>query len=191
MINLHKYVKEKYGLEALHHLQLWGKGVVKDSDYRNHRIFTLRCISHNLGPVSIKLKPSDSKLSIGTRKIIQRAERQLLQDRVKCINRRIEESGKNININKTKLASLVTSAEDLDKCIKFIKEVREGRYGKVKDRQVRKFQNLISKNDSNNNNRAGRDSRANNNGFEQAVNANNLDRSNNNSNNNNPMCHHN
>ena len=73
--------------------------------------------------------------------------------------------------------------------MKFIKEVREGRYGKVKDRQVRKFQNLINKNNSNNNNRAGRDSRTNNNGLEQAVNANNIDRSNNNSNNNNPMPH--
>ena len=69
---------KKYGLEALHHLQLWEKGVVKDSDYRNHRIFTLRCISYNLVPVSIKLKPSDSKLSIAAGKIIQRAERQLL-----------------------------------------------------------------------------------------------------------------
>ena len=146
---------------------------MKDSNYRNHRTFTLRCISHNLVPVSIKLKPADSKLSIGARNIIQRAERKLLQDRVKCINRTIEESGNSININKTKLASLVTSAEDLDKCIKFIKEVREGRYGKVKDRQVRKFQNLINKNNSNNNNRAGGGSRANNNGLEQAVNANN------------------
>ena len=100
MINLHKYVKEKYGLEALHHLQLWEKGVVQDSNYRNHRIFTLRCISHNLVPASIKLKPSDSKLSIGARKIIQRAERQLLQDRVKCINRTIQESDNSININK-------------------------------------------------------------------------------------------
>ena len=163
--------------------------MVKDSDYRSHRIFTLRCISHNLVLVSIKLKPSDSKLSVGARKIIQRAERQLLQDRVKCISRTIEESGNSININKTKQASLVTSGEDFDKCSKFIKEVREGRYGKVKDRHVRKFQNLINKTNSNNNNRAGRDSRSNNNGLEQAVNANNLDRSNNNSNNNNPMPH--
>ena len=74
MIDLHKDIKEKYGIEALHQLQLWEKGVVQENDYRNHRIFTLKCISNNLVPVSVKLKPSYSKLSQGARKIIQRAE---------------------------------------------------------------------------------------------------------------------
>ena len=40
---------------------------------------------------------------------------------------------------------------DFDRCSKFIKEVREDRYGKVKDRQVRKFHNLINKSKNNNN----------------------------------------
>ena len=70
---------------------------------------------------------------------------QLLQDRVKCINKTIEDSGNRINNNKTKLASLVTSAGDLDKCSKFINEVRGVRYYKVKERQVRKFNNLLHK----------------------------------------------
>ena len=50
----------------------------------NHRRFTLKCISHSLTPVSIKHKPTKSKLKINAsaRKIIERAERQLLQDRV-------------------------------------------------------------------------------------------------------------
>ena len=80
----------------------------------------MKCISNNLVLVSVRLRSSCSKLSQGARKIIERAERQLLQDRVRCINKTIEDSGNNIN-NKPKLASLVTNAVDLDRCSKFIK----------------------------------------------------------------------
>ena len=55
----------------------------------------MRCISKNLVPVSIKLKPDKSKLSQWARKIIEKAERQLLQDRVRCINKTIEDKGHN------------------------------------------------------------------------------------------------
>ena len=75
---------------------------MKASNYRNHRIFTLKCISHSLTLVSIKLKSTKSKLKISTsaRKIIERAERQLLQDRVQGINKVTEVSDN--NGNKTK-----------------------------------------------------------------------------------------
>ena len=84
------YIKENYGQEALHQLPLWEKDVIKLSHYRNHRIFILRCISHNLVPVSVQLKLTYSKLSQGARKIIGKAERQLLQDRVRCITRQLK-----------------------------------------------------------------------------------------------------
>ena len=81
MINLHKNIKEKYGLEALQQLHLWEKNVIRVSDYKNHRIFTLKCIGQNLIPVSIRLKPITSKqnISASARKIIERAEKQLMQ----------------------------------------------------------------------------------------------------------------
>ena len=44
MINIHQNIKEKYGLEALQQLPLSEKNVIKVSDYKNHRIFTLRYI---------------------------------------------------------------------------------------------------------------------------------------------------
>ena len=162
MINLHKNIKEQYGIEALQQLCLWEKNVLRASDYRNHRMITLKCISHNLTPVSIKLKPTKSKPKISTsaRKIIERAERQLMQDRVRGINKVIEVSDNNRNNNKARIASLVTSA-DLDRCGNFIEKVREERYNRVKDRQVRKFHNLYSKNKQNqNNNRVRLDSRS-------------------------------
>ena len=112
--------------------------------YNSNRIFTLKCISYNLVVVSVKLKSSCSKISPSARKIIEKAERQLMQDRVRGISRTIQGSDNNINNNKTRLASLVTNA-DLDKCGQFIDKVREDRYDRVKARQVRKFHILCSK----------------------------------------------
>ena len=65
---------------------------------------------------------------------MEKTERQLMQDRVRGIKRTIEESDNNINNNKTRLVSLVTST-DLDRCGKFINKVREDRYDMVKARQ--------------------------------------------------------
>ena len=121
MINLHKNIKEQYVIEALQQLRLWEKSVLKGSDYRNHRIFTLRCISQNLTPVSIKLKPNH-KVSASARKIIKKAERQLTQDRVRGINRVIEASDNNRDNNRARLASLVTNT-DLERCGNFIEKV--------------------------------------------------------------------
>ena len=102
MININKNIKEKYGLEALQQLCLWEKNVIRASNYTNHRIFTLKCIGHNLIPVSIRLKPIKSKqnISMSARKIIERAERQLMQDKVRGINSTIQASEDNGNHNK-------------------------------------------------------------------------------------------
>ena len=69
-------MEEKHGKESLHLLLEWESLQIKDSDYRNHCRFTLRCLSKDLIPVSIILKST-----INTRKakqIIHKAERQLL-----------------------------------------------------------------------------------------------------------------
>ena len=139
-----------------------GREQLKDIDYRNQRIFTLRCISNRLTPISVKLKLANSKINPSARKIIQKTERQLLQDRVRCINRTIEQGTRGIDNHKTRLVSLVTIS-DMGKCSKFLDKVREDRYNRVKARQVRKFNNLFSKskgsilsnNNNNNNNREG------------------------------------
>ena len=81
----------------------------------------LKCIEQNLVPVSIRLKLLKSKQFIraNARKIIERAEWQLMQDRVRTVNNTIEVNEDNGNHNKTSLASLVTHV-DLDRCINFI-----------------------------------------------------------------------
>ena len=101
-------------------------------------------------PVSIRLKPIKSKQNIraSARKIIERVERQLMQDRVRGINSTIQASEDNGNHNKTRLASIVIQV-DLDRCVSFIEKVRQDKFNKVKDRQVRKFDILSNKNKPN------------------------------------------
>ena len=71
-------------MEALHLLRDWEKLQMRDSNYRNHGIFTLRCISKGITPVSIRLKTTVRTEK--ARKMIRKAERDLLQARVKSIN---------------------------------------------------------------------------------------------------------
>ena len=142
--------RKKYGLEALQQLCLWEKNVIKVSDYKNHRIFTLKCFGQNLTPFSIRLKPIRSKQNISTsaRKIIERPEHQLMQDRVRGTNNTIQASKDNGNHNKSRPASVVTQV-DLDRCVNFIEKVRQEKLNKVKARQVRKFNILSNKNKTN------------------------------------------
>ena len=70
-------------MEALYLLRDLEKLQTRESDYRNHRIFTLRCISKGITPVSMKLK-----ITVRTekaRRIIRKAERDLSQARIKSI----------------------------------------------------------------------------------------------------------
>ena len=135
MINLHKNIKEQYGLEAIQQLPLWQENIIRACDYKNHRIFTLRCIGLNLIPVSIRLKPVRSKqnISASARKIIEKAEKQLMQDRVRGINKTIQASKDQVNLSRAKLASMVTQV-DLGRCSNFIEKVRMERFKQVKNR---------------------------------------------------------
>ena len=52
---------------------------------KNHRIFTLRCLHKDLVPVSIRIK-STLKTDRANKKIIRKAEKDLIQARIKSIN---------------------------------------------------------------------------------------------------------
>ena len=92
MRNLHQIILEENGLEVLHLFRDWEKLQLRASYYKNHRIFTLRCIHKELVPVSIKLKTT--LRTDRARKIIRTAERHLLQARVKAINSILDNTAK-------------------------------------------------------------------------------------------------
>ena len=65
----------------------WEKLAIKMAEFKNHRRFTLRCLSKGLIPTSIKLKTK-----VHTPKgneILRKAERMLMNERVRSINNTI------------------------------------------------------------------------------------------------------
>ena len=127
MRNLHNYIQQNHGLEALQLLQEWEKCVIKDSDYRNHRRFILRCISKGMVLVSVKLRSTNRKISYWFRKIIQKVGKQLLQDRVMCINVILQDNGERLDRCRSRLLSIVTTTTR-NRCTEFINKVRETRF---------------------------------------------------------------
>ena len=54
------------------------------ADFSNHRRFTLRCLSKDLIPVSVRLKSNIKKTKV--KPIIRKAERALLNEQERSIN---------------------------------------------------------------------------------------------------------
>ena len=142
MRNLHLIILQEFGIEARRLLREWERLRLRSSDYKNHRIFSLRCIHRELIPVSIKLKSTlDTPKA---RQIIRKAEKDLLQARIKAINNILGQVEKEIQDCRTKLASII-SQERLEQCQGFINKVSELRFNKVKQRQINKLNYLVAK----------------------------------------------
>ena len=146
MRNLHLIILQEFGIEARHLLREWERLRLRSSDYKNHRIFSLRCIHKELIPVGIKLKSTlDTPKA---RQIIRKAEKDLLQARIKAINNILVQVEREIQDCRAKLASII-SQERLEQCQHFINKVSELRFNKVKQRQINKLNHLVSKKEGN------------------------------------------
>ena len=87
MRNIHTKLITEYGKESVKILRQWEKLELKMADFQNHRRFTLRCLSQDLIPISIKFKTT-----VKTPKgiyIVRKAERMLMNERVRSINNMI------------------------------------------------------------------------------------------------------
>ena len=146
MRNLHLIILQEFGIEARRLLREWERLQLRSSDYKNHRIFSLRCIHKELIPVNIKLKSTlDTPKA---RQIIRKAEKDLLQARIKAINNILVQVEREIQDCRAKLASII-SQERLEQCQHFINKVSELRFNKVKQRQINKLNHLVSKKEGN------------------------------------------
>ena len=139
MRNLHQIILQEYGLEVLHLFRDWQRLWLRASDYKNHRIFTLRCIHKDLIPVSKKER---------SKKIVRKAEKDLLQARIKAINSILDNIGKQTELCRSQLASIL-STQRLRECQGFVEKVGDIRFTKVKQRQLNKFNNLLNKKEGN------------------------------------------
>ena len=77
---------EQFGMENVAILRKWEQVEKKTANFKNHR-FTLRCPSQKITPNSLKLK-GNIRTSRGIR-ILEKAERQLANERVRNINNTI------------------------------------------------------------------------------------------------------
>ena len=127
-------------------LRDWERLQLRESDYKNHRIFTLRCLHKDLVPVSIKLK--STLKTDRAKKIVRKAEKDLIQARIKSINSILDNVAKQTEECRSQLASIILT-ERLRECQCFIDKVGEIRFNKVKLRQIKKFQNLVNKKEGN------------------------------------------
>ena len=146
MRNLHLIILQEFGIEARRLFREWERLQLRSSDYKNHRIFSLRCIHQQLIPVSIKLKSTLETPK--ARQIIRKAEKDLLQARVKAINNILDQVDREIQDCRAKLASIIM-AERLEECQGFINKVSKLRFNKVKQRQINKLNHLVSKKEGN------------------------------------------
>ena len=139
MRSLHMHLSIEYDRESVKIFHLWEKYERKMADFANHRRFTLRSLSKGLVPVSICLQKN-----ITTPKglqIIKRAERALLNERVRLINNTL----KMLRYQRdTCIGQLrrVLSNEWMEKCKEFIEVGREQQHLKTMNRQKEKFNRL-------------------------------------------------
>ena len=139
MRNLHYSIRREFGLENVAILRKWEQLEKKIADFKNHRRFTLRCLSQKITPNSLKLK-SNIKTSKGKR-ILERAERQLANERVRSINNTIATCTCLRDTCMKDLQDRISSFY-FQECSKFIERVKETRHQRVLKGQLSKFDQL-------------------------------------------------
>ena len=112
------------------------------ADFTNHRRFTLRCLSKGLVPVSIHLT-KNIKTPKGLQ-IVRRAERALMNERIRSINNTLNMVSNLRDICKHQLRESLND-EWMDRCIEFIEVGREKQHLKTLERQKHKFERLLAR----------------------------------------------
>ena len=145
MRNLQQIILQEYGIEAWHLFRNWERLQLREIDYKIHRIFNLRCLHRELVPVSLKLKSNLN--TTRAKKIIRKAEKELIRARIKSINNILTNMAIQLEQCRSQLASII-STERLRECQGFIDKVGETRFNKVKNK-LKKFQNVVNKKEGN------------------------------------------
>ena len=121
----------------------WEKIEKKMADFSNHQRFSMRCLSLDLIPVSIRLR-STIKTPKG-RQIIKKAERAFLNERIRSINNTLNMLEKRRDTCIFQLEEKL-DRESMEECREFIKIKREARHLNTLDRQRNKLERLCQKN---------------------------------------------
>ena len=145
-VQIHTHLRSEYGKESVRLLHQWESIEGKMVDFKNCRRFSLRYPCEDVILVSIKLRSN-----IRTPKgqcIIRRAEKPMLNERIRSINNAIYMFNHQLDMCKTDLEKIIKE-EDLKECQEFINTRREARHSKTIDRQKQKLNRLFHRNSSN------------------------------------------
>ena len=142
MRNIIHVLEEKYGKDSIGIFRKWEKMEGKVSDFKNHRRFSLRCLSQGVTPVSLKLKNlTRTKKGEG---IIKRAEKQLLNERIRNINYKIEKFQHDKYMYERQLREILKEDQIIwDACKEEVLKRKEMRHQNVQKRQISKFEKLM------------------------------------------------
>ena len=143
MRNIHVHIRSEYGLENVRILQHWERIECKMADFKNHRRFSLRCLSEDVIPVSIKLK-SNIRTPKG-QYIVRRAEKALLNEIIRLVNNTINMLNHRQDTCKTDLEKRIRE-EDMKECQLFINIRKEARHFQTMERHKQKIDRLCHKN---------------------------------------------
>ena len=142
MRSFHMKLAIEYGRENVKIFQQWEKYERKMADFANHRRFTLRCLSKGLVPVSICLT-KNIKTPKGLQ-IVRRAERALMNKRIRSINNNLNMVSDLRDTYKHQLREVLND-EWMDRCTVFIEVGREKQHLKTLERQKHKFERLLAR----------------------------------------------
>ena len=132
MRTLHSYITSEYGIENVKLFRRWEKLECKMANFQNHRRFSLRCLKQEVILVSIRMK-TNVKTPRGLY-IVKRAEKALLNERIRSVNSMI-------NMLKTQIDTCIEQLESrleekvMEDCKIFINNKREARHNSTMVRQ--------------------------------------------------------
>ena len=128
-----KILEQEYGKNSITTYRKWEKMEGKVSNFKNHRRFLLRCLDKGLVPVSLKLK-NHIRTQRG-KAIIEKAEKQLLNERIKSINYKIERFDHDGYMYRNELKDIVGEDQEIwEACLDEINKRREIRHSRVMNR---------------------------------------------------------
>ena len=110
------------------------------SDFRNHWRFTIKCLKNDIVPVSVRLK-TNIRTTKGL-EIIRRAEKQLLNERIRTINNQLEMFMMKRDTCVNKLKNTIREQVLIQECENLMEKITESRHLKVLKRQKSKYEVL-------------------------------------------------
>ena len=134
MRNLHVSIGTEFGGESVAIFRTWEKLEMKIANFKNHRRFTLRCISQKITP-SLKLR-SNIKAPRGKR-MLHRAGKQLADEHIRSINNPIETCTHKKEACMEQIKGQISVTYYKEWC-KFMEKVREHRHRTTLERHLKK-----------------------------------------------------